>query len=185
LWKKYGIKYFWNSYFEDSGLYKNYSFNSYFSVPYSGWDASMPTPYYWRCKTRTGDIVHWRTTSTLELKDEKLWSYYFNDERLTDMVNNRNNIIIHSYPARVDSMSKFYSIKDGIIVANNEFNQALAKLSSYRQQEKIRLTTIREMMDYRTSVENISYEITDTGKIRISNFRENGHSWIIVFYRCK
>lgn len=169
LWKKYGIKYFWNSYYEDSNVYNEYSFNSFFSVPYSGWDEAMPTPLYWRNKTRTSDIIHWRTTSTLDPKDGSLWSYFFNDLRLTDLVNNRNNIIVHSYPARIDSTNGFYTIKDGLAFANEEFNQALSKLSSYRMQEKIWLTTIRDMLDYRTSLENISYEILSDGSVRLYN----------------
>lgn len=169
LWKKYGIKYFWNSYYEDSNVYNDFSFNSFFSVPYSGWDEAMPTPVYWRNKTRTNEIIHWRTTSTLDPEDGSLWSYYFNDLRLTDLVNNRNNIIVHSYPARVDSTNGFYTIKAGFAFANEEFNLALSKLSSYRNQEKIRLTTIREMLDYRTSLENISYEFLSDGSIRLYN----------------
>ena len=169
LWKKYGIKYFWNSFNEDSGIYKSYAFNSFFSVPYSGWDESMPTPLYWKNKTRTGDIIHWRTAGTLDPENGNLWSYYFNDLRLTDLVNNRNNIIVHCYPARVDSTNGFYVIKDGLVEANEEFNHALSKLSSYRSQEKIRLTTIRDMLDYRTSIENITYEIMPEGIIRIHN----------------
>ncbi len=169
LWKKYGIKYFWNSYYEDSNIFKDYSFNSFFSVPYSGWDDAMPTPIYWRNKTRTADIIHWRTTNTIDPKDGSLWPYYFNDLRLTDLVNNRNNIIVHCYPARIDSTNGFYNFKDGIVVANEEFNQALSKLSSYRKLEKIRLTTIRDMLDYRTSLENISYEIQPDGNIRLHN----------------
>lgn len=169
MWKKYGIKYFWNSYYEDSNVYNEYSFNSFFSVPYSGWDEAMPTPLYWRNKTRTSDIIHWRTTSTLDPKDGSLWSYFFNDLRLTDLVNNRNNIIVHSYPARIDSTNGFYTIKDGLAFANEEFNQALSKLSSYRMQEKIWLTTIRDMLDYRTSLENISYEILSDGSVRLYN----------------
>ena len=169
LWKKYGIKYFWNSFFEDSGLFSPYSYNSFFSVPYSGWDEAMPTPLYWRNPTRTGSIIHWKTTSTLDPADGSLWKYYFNDTRLTDVVNNRNNIIIHSYPARVDSTNGFYNIKDDVVIANEEFNQALSNLASYRNQEKIRLTTIREMLDYRTSLDNISYEINADGSIRVRN----------------
>ena len=169
LWKKYGIRYFWNSFFEDSAIYKDYSFNSFFSVPYSGLDDAMPTPVYWRNKTRTDDVVHWRTTSTLDPADGSLWSYYFNDLRLNDLVNNRNNIIIHCYPARVDSTNGFYVIKNNIISANEEFNHALQKLSSYRLMKKIWLTTIRDMLNYRTSIERISYHVNSDGSISLHN----------------
>ncbi len=169
LWKKYGIKYFWNSYFEDSKIYKDYSFNSFFSVPYSGWSEAMPTPLYWRNKTQTGDIIHWRTTDTMDPADGNLWSYYFSDLRLNDLVNNRNNIIIHCYPARVDSTTGFYKIKNGIVEVDEEFNKALSKLSLFRLNEKIRLTTIRQMLDYRTSLEDITFKILPNGNINLFN----------------
>ena len=101
--------------------------------------------------------------------DGSLWSYYFSDLRLNDLINNRNNIIVHCYPARVDSTNGFYTINDGIVKANEEFNSALSRLSSLRSQEKIRLTTIRDMLDFRTSIENISYEILSNGNIRLHN----------------
>jgi hypothetical protein len=169
LWEKYGIKYFWNSFYEDSGIYKNYSFNSFFSVPYAGWDDAMPTPETWKNKTRTGDIVHWKTTGTIDPPDTSLWNYYFNDQRLNDAVNNRTNVIIHCYPARVDSTNGFYYSKDGLIVATDEFNSALKKLSQYRTEKKIRLTTIREFMNYKELLNGIKFEITDGSKIKISN----------------
>lgn len=169
LWKKYGIKYFWSSYFEDSKIFKDYNFNSFFSVPYCGWSEAMPTPLYWRNKTQTGDIIHWKTTDTMDPADGSLWSYYFSDLRLNDLVNNRNNIIIHCYPARVDSTTGFYKINNGIVEVNEEFNKALSKLSLYRMNGKIRLTTIREMLDYRTSLEDITFKILPNGNIQLFN----------------
>ena len=169
LWKKYGIKYFWNSYYEDSKIFKDYGFNSFFSVPYSGWSEAMPTPLYWRNKTQTGDIIHWRTTDTMDPADGGLWPYYFSELRLNDLVNNRNNIIIHCYPSRVDTTSGFYKINNGIVEVNEEFNKALSKLSFYRLNEKIRLTTIREMLDYRTSLEDVTFKILANGNISLFN----------------
>ncbi len=169
LWKKYGIKYFWNSFFEDSDIYKSYNFNSFFSVPYSGWDDAMPTPLYWKNKTRTGDIIHWRTTSTMDPPDGSLWQYYFSEQRLNDAVNNRSDVILHCYPARVDSTTGFYSVRDGVVNADAGFNQVLSRLSQYRAQKKIRLTTVRELLDYRSSSEKISYEILPGGTVRIKN----------------
>lgn len=168
LWRKYGIKYFWNSFFEDSGIYSSFSYNSFFSVPYSGWDEAMPTPLYWKHPTRTGDIIHWKTVNTLDPPDGSLWDYYFNDVRLNDMINNRNDIILHCYPARLDSSTGFYDFRNGKVVVNDNFNKALAKLSLWRTEGKIRLVTIRDLLNYRTSLENISYEIK-SGDIVIAN----------------
>jgi hypothetical protein len=169
LWKKYGIKYFWNSFYEDSAPFKDYAFNSFFSVPYAGWDDAFPTPLYWRNKTRTGDIVHWRTNSTLDPADGSLWAYYFNDLRLSDAINNRDNVIIHCYPARVDSSNGFYVINKNVVTVNDEFNKALKKLSYFRQGERLRLTTIQGLLDHIIAAEKVSLSIENDGKIVIRN----------------
>ncbi len=168
LWKKYGLKYFWNSYYEDSGIYSAYSYNSYFSLPYSDWGDAFPTLAYWRNK-RTANIVHWGTMNTLDLPDGNLWSYLFSDERLTDMLKNKTDIIIHCYPARVDSTNGFYIFKDNVAVANSDFNTALNKLASYRNDSKIWLTTIRQCLDYRLLLEGIEMKILSDGKIQLHN----------------
>jgi hypothetical protein len=169
LWKKYGLKYFWNSYFEDAGVFRNFSFNSFFSVPYDGWGDAFPTPYYWRHPSRTKDIIHWRTTTTTDPPDGDLLAYYFTDQRLRDMIQNRDDIVIHCYPARVDSTTGFFRIKDGLAYASDEFNQLLARLSQQRRFNTIWLTTIRQMLDYRTSLENLSYDIEPDGTVNIHN----------------
>ncbi len=168
LWKKFGLKYFWNSYYEDSGEYSAYSYNSYFSLPYSDWGDAFPTLAYWRNK-RTANIVHWGTMNTLDLPDGNLWSYLFCDERLMDMVKNKTDIVIHCYPARVDSTNGFYVFKDNVAIANSDFNTALNKLASYRNDSMIWLTTIRQCLDYRLLLEGIEMKILADGKIQLHN----------------
>ena len=168
LWKKYGLKYFWNSYYEDSGIYSSYSFNSYFPLPYSDWGDAFPTLSYWRNR-RTGDLIHWGTMSTLDLPNGTFWSYLFCDQRLSDMVNKRCDVIIHCYPARVDSTNGFYVFKDNKAIVNPDFNNALKKLAEYRAASKIWLTTIRQWLDFRLSLEGIDMEVLPDGKLQIKN----------------
>jgi hypothetical protein len=169
LWKKYGIEYIWNSYFEDTNLFAPYAYYSFLTVPYSGWNESMPVPDYWKHPSRTGDLIHWRTSNTLDIADTMLWSYFFNDFRLNDLVNSRGTYIVHSYPARADSTTGFYDYSDSEITANRSFNEMLARLSDYRKAGKIRLCTIKDMLAYRTSLDNISYEFTGNGIVRLHN----------------
>jgi hypothetical protein len=103
------------------------------------------------------------------LHDGTLWSYYFSDQRLDDLATRRNDIIIHAYPARVDSTNGYYTFKDNLIIANDEFNKALERLSTFRAKQLIRLTTVEQLLDYRTSLENITYEILPNGVIRLQN----------------
>jgi hypothetical protein len=82
---------------------------------------------------------------------------------------NRNDIIIHCYPPRVDSSNGFYTIKNNVIEVQKDFDQALKRLNDYRMADKIWLTTIRDFLDFRTSLENVSYEIAGDGKVLIKN----------------
>lgn len=169
LWKKYGINYLWNSFYEDTNIFAGYGFNSFFSYPYSGWGDAFPVPLYWRNKTRTSDFVHWGTMSTWDPPDQSHWQYFFNNLRLNDLVNNRSSVILHSYPARVDSSSGYYSFTNGMAVANESFDAALKKLGAYRRQSKIWLTTIHEMLDYRLMLEKITFQVQDNGDIILIN----------------
>jgi hypothetical protein len=169
LWKRYGIKYLWNSFYEDSTIYAAYAYNSFFSVPYAGWSESMPVPLYWQHKSRSDSFYHWRTTNTMDPADGSLWSYWFDRVRLNDAVKNRSSVIIHCYPSRVDSTTGFYDYKDGEVSVNKGFDDVLQRLSDYREEGKIGLYTLKEFLDFRTSCENLSYEFPGNGIVRIHN----------------
>jgi hypothetical protein len=173
LWKKYGIRYLWNTFYEDTSIFSGYGFNSFFSFPYSGWGDVFPVPGYWRNKTRTGDFIHWGTMSTWDPPDANYWQYFFNDLRLTDLVNNRCEVILHCYPARVDSSSGFYAFQGGLAVSDPHFDEALKKLSAYRSQSKIWLVTVRELLDYRLLLEQVSCNIQPDGSVVVKNNGRN------------
>jgi hypothetical protein len=150
LFKKYQVNYFWNCYNEDSFLYKKYNFDCNIKQPYVGFGDFIPLPDY--CKQLiNGQIVYsWQANSTLFPKDGSLWNYFFNDQRLQNLINNFEVGINHCYPARVDSLTGFYdSDKNGKLIINAEFNKLLEKLAYHREKEisiqlplKILLTTI-------------------------------------------
>lgn len=168
LWKKYGVKYFWNNFYEDSGLYANSSFYSFFTTPYSGWDQTYPTPEYFR-NPLDRNFISWRTTFTLDPADGSLWNYYFNEQRLNDLVQSRGNCILHCYPARVDSTTGFYSYSGNTIVVNPEFDIILKRLKEYGDQGKIWLTTVKEMLDYRLKLESVVVEAGRSNSMIVFN----------------
>lgn len=168
LWKKYGVKYFWNNYYEDASLYSNTSFYSFFTTPYSGWDDAFPTPEYFANPVKK-DLISWRTTFTLDPADGSLWDYYFNEPRLNDLVYSRGNCILHCYPARVDSTTGFYSYNGNEIVVNSEFDKALSRLRNYGDNGLIWLTTVKEMLDYRLLLENVTIDYGRGSAIIVSN----------------
>jgi hypothetical protein len=171
LWKKYGIKNFWSSFYEDSSLFTPYNFYSSFSVPYEGWSQVFPIPEYWR-HHKTGNFIHWRTNNTFEPKTEVLWSYLFNVQRLEELFQHRTNVIIHCYPARVDSLNAFYTITDDEIRVNAAFENVLKKLSSLQKNGRLWIPTVSQLIEYSLKLENVilipnenkTYTVINNGK---------------------
>jgi len=169
VWKKYGLKYLWNCFFEDSAIYTPYAFNSSLTSPYPGWGEAFPVPDYWQHPTRSGNLVHWRTGSTTDFSDGSWWNYFFNDSRLNDLINQRGTCVIHCYPARVDSTNGFYMSNGSTLTANPEFNNLLSRISRYRDQGELYIATIRDLLDYRMALENVEYTLMPDGAVKLHN----------------
>lgn len=169
LWEKYGLKYFWNSFYEDSSPYSSFTFNSFFSKPYFGWGERFPYPVYWQHLTRTGNAYHWRTNSTTDFSDGRMWSYYFSDQRLNDLCFSRQTEIAHFYGPRVDSTNGFYRINERVIDIEPEFDMVLKKLNDYREKKKIWLTTISDYMDFQSKLDRLKITITPEGIVHVAN----------------
>ncbi|MEO8088593.1 MAG: hypothetical protein ABI763_17375, partial [Bacteroidota bacterium] len=91
IWEKYGLKYFWNSYYEDFVTDDSafFDFNGSQMHPYPGFGDAGPSPLYWRNPTRTGSFYSWMTRDLLEMPNPDSWMYHFSTERLNDFVTQR------------------------------------------------------------------------------------------------
>ncbi len=175
LWKKNGIRYVWNSFYEDVQADPRQSFYSFFPKPYPGFGQQFPRPVYWQHPTRSSNLYHWRTTSTIDPPDGNLWNYLFSEERLNDLCAQRYTEIIHCYPARVDSTTGFYSVSDGTIQVNQDFDKTLERLAAYRDNGRIWLCTIRSYMEYQQALDLLEYTFQKDGSIVLTN-----HSNMII-----
>ena len=146
IWEKYGVHYFWNSYYEDfvteDSLF--FDFNGSLMHPYPGYGDAAPAPLYWKHPTRTGNFYSWMTRDLLEMHDPESWNYHFSSERLNDLVQQRAVKFEHCYPAG-SIEGKGYWKKDSLnkIVITPQFEHALEQLSSYRDRGLINLTTVK------------------------------------------
>jgi hypothetical protein len=78
-------------------------------------------------------------------------------------------VVLLLYPARVDSSNGFYVINNNVVTVNDEFNKALKKLSYFRQEERLRLTTIQGLLDHIIAAENVRMNFSGDGKIIVRN----------------
>ena len=170
LFKNNQVKYFWNCYNEESALLGKYYFDNAIREPYYGYGDFAPLPDYCTHFVNHENVITWQASSLLQPKDAGTWSYYFNKNRFQDFINNYQVYIGHCYPARVDSSTGFYDRNEkNKFVINPNFNKLLRTLSEYKKSGNINVTTIRDFLNYNTSIENIDYKIIDTKNIHLTN----------------
>ena len=159
--KDNGIKYFWNCYFEDVPIYKDYDFYSFIGNPYVGFGDAFPTPEYWQHSSKAPGVYFWKTTTSLKPLD--YWEYFFSKQRLSDFVNNYQVEFNHCYPASIENNGFWIYGKENNIIVNPFFDNTLKTLDDYRNKGFINLTTVKDILSYWISLEDI----------KISNIQKN------------
>jgi len=170
LWEKYGVRYFWNAYYEDYFTFQGWKFGSSIEPFYSGFGDFMPKLDYWQHPTRSGEIIHWPTSTVLYFENEGLWDYFYNVQNLKEFVENWSVEMNHCYPAWVDPKKGFWTYNaDSVIVAQAGFNKTLERMAMLRDNQQLNVTTVKEFIDYQLLLENIDYQLMPDGRIKITN----------------
>lgn len=170
LWKKYGIKYFWNPYYEDYQTFLNRGFFGSIEKMYSGFGDYYPKPDYWKHPTQTNGFYHWPTFSVLYMGSEGLWNYFFSPHQFRVFVNDWAVEINHCYPAWTKPGKGLWKYAaDSTIVAMEGFNRTLALMQSLKQKGLLNVTTVREFLNYRLATQQVSYQMLADGRIKVTN----------------
>lgn len=170
IWKKYGIKYLHNAYYEELSTYKDWQFEGSLEKPYSGFGDFFPKPDYYQLLSRTENLYHWTTTSALFVKEPWLWDYLFNTKKIKSLVDNWYIEINHVYPAWVDPKKGMWTWdSDSTIIAQPGFNKSLETLAHFRDLGRLNITTVAEFLNYRIALDNIDYSILPDGRVKITN----------------
>jgi len=169
LWKKYGLKYFWNSYYEDYLTFMNWGFPCSVEQPYSGFGDFFPNPDFWT-NTRTPGIWHWASKSVTYVENDGLWDYKFSDNILNNFVHDWGVGINHTYPAWVDPAKGFWVYAtDSTLIAAKGFNRTLERMSKLKDEERLNVCTVEDFMDYQLALQLVSYQIQTDGRVKITN----------------
>jgi len=172
IWKKCGLKYFWNSYYDDFVTEDSafFDFNGSIMHPYPGFGDAAPSPLYWKSPTRTDNFYSWPTRDLLEMHDPEAWNFHFSTERLNDFVQQRTVKFEHCYPAGSTPGNGYWKFNsDNKIVIEPQFEKALEQLASFRDSGLINLCTVRELLDYWVACEKISFEYPGINTVKIIN----------------
>lgn len=170
LFGKYGVRYVWNCYYEDTGVFRNAEFNSELMIPHPAFGDARPAPDFWKHLTASGELLHFRTTGTLDPENGGWWNYFLAQKRLDFLAENRGVYFAHVYPARIDSSNGFYIWRDGHFRVDPEFDKALERLSRCRDQRKLYLTTVRDYLHYREQLDKVVYSTDENGFAVVSNY---------------
>ena len=170
LWKKYGIQYFWNPYYEDYQTFENWGFFGSMEKMYSGYGDFFPKPDYWQHPTRTNGFYHWPTASVLYIKSEGEWNYFFSPHQFNVFVNDWGVEINHCYPAWTKPGKGFWKYNsDSSIIAMEGFNRTLALMQQLKLQNVLNITTVQNFLNYQLAVEKVEYSVLPDGRINITN----------------
>ena len=182
-WGKNGIRYLHNAYYEEMNTFQNWQFPSSLEKPFSGYGDFFPKPDYYQHNSLTNNLFHWSTSSVLFINDPYMWDYLFNNDKIESMIENGYVEINHVYPAWVNQEKGMWTYdKDSVIIAHPGFNEALNKLSQQKMLGRLNITTIADFLDYRTSIDNIEYNINPDGRVQVSNnndYKISGLSMVV------
>lgn len=168
LWKENGVKYIWNSSYEDELPFNNYLFYNNFVRPYPGFGDAFPLPRI-SLHPSYPDILIWFTHYTTEHEEKWAWDYFFSQERLDKIVDFRDVFIAHIYAPWVEEYRGFWEIRDGKTVAKEGFNSALEKIARMRDQNLMLPTTIADYMKYQQQLRDLEYRVEKNGDVVLKN----------------
>ncbi|MBZ0241962.1 MAG: hypothetical protein K8F24_01990, partial [Bacteroidales bacterium] len=165
---KQGVRYFWNPYFEEVSPFAPWHFDGQLMQPYPGFSDAFPERDFAKIPGTASWL--WRTSGTLEVPQEGLWNYYFNNERLARIIRYNNIHVAHVYPAWAQETKGYWRFdEDGKIVAETGFNQALARIDSLHKSGQLLPTTVQQLLSYHEQSLELDYQINSDNSITISH----------------
>lgn len=130
---------------------------------------AFPTPLYWQFLTQTRDFYSWTTDYEKDytnLSDKKVGV----EKKLLDkLVSDWGVFINHGYYVRNSSEDGNLIVKNGKIVINPYFDKILGLMAKMRDDGDLYTTTIRDLLDYWTLTENVTFDYEQQGSIKIIN----------------
>jgi hypothetical protein len=172
IWEIYDTKYFWHYASEDGG-YEG------LDLLQSGISSNYRTPKIWKHPTVTGDFYSFATIPVTPRFLKGAWSDYINKTKLDKLISAWGVCILHTYPALTDRLFGIssggwdYSRKNKLIKVSDNFNSCLQLLAEYRDRGDLYLCTVRDIMNYWISLDNIALEYHVNGTITITNKNNN------------
>lgn len=169
LWKKYGIRYLWNAWYEEASPWNDFAFDGNFMIPYPGFGDAFPVPMVCRHPSFP-EAMLWGTTGTLEAPTDEVWDYLFQPKRMEKLIQNRSVYFAHIYPAWVKEGKGYWkSEADGNLVAMDGFNRALKTLQKLREKRLVLPSTVQQIVSHYEGLRQIRVEKISDHSLELFN----------------
>ena len=166
VWRRNGVRYLWNAAYEELKLFDEWNFGHYLQRPYPFFGDALPHPRYMKAPFDSNMLL-WTTDYTLEPGD--YWNYYLSQDILDNVVESRSAFINHVYSAWVTTARGFWDVEDGQIVAQDDMNQAFARIARLREKRLMLPTTVDKFLKYQEQLQNIDYQYDKDGNVVLTN----------------
>lgn len=169
LWKKHGIRYLWNAWYEEVSPWNDFAFDGHFMIPYPGFGDAFPVPMVCRHPSFP-EAMLWGTTGTLEAPTDEVWDYLFQPKRMEKLIQNRSVYFAHIYPAWVKEGKGYWkSDVDGNLVAMDGFNRALKTLQQLREKRLVLPSTVQQIVSHYEGLRQIRVEKISDHSLELFN----------------
>jgi len=130
---------------------------------------AFPTPLYWQHITQTRNFYSWTTEYEKDYSDLSEKKVDIEQKLLNKLVSDWGIFINHGYYVRNSKKDGNITEQNGKLVTNPYFDKILGIMAQMRDNGNLYVTTIRDLMDYWTLIENVSFDYMPDGVIYIRN----------------
>ena len=130
---------------------------------------AFPTPLYWQHPTRTGKFYLWTTEYDMQYRDLSLRKVKEEEVKLDKLISEWGVFINHGYFVRNIKNVDILIEDNGKFMINPFFDKMLENMGTMRDDGKLYVSTMRELMNYWIMTGNISFDFLPDGSVKLHN----------------
>jgi len=146
---------------------------------------SHPTPLYWQNPTRTNNFYSWATDYSQTYNDLSPKIVKRELVQLTNLVNDWGVFISHGYYVRKEPSNLLTKDQNDKWLINPYFDEILGLIAQKRDKGELYTTTVRDLLDYWTELEKISFDYLPSGEVSITNHNNVPINGLSIAVRAK
>ncbi|MDO9254582.1 MAG: hypothetical protein Q7U54_03645 [Bacteroidales bacterium] len=146
---------------------------------------SHPTPLYWQNPTRTNDFYSWATDYSQTYNDLSPKVVKGELVQLTNLVNDWGVFISHGYYVREYPSHLLIKDQNSKLHINPYFDEILGLIAQKRDKGELYTTTVKDLLDYWTKLDKISFDYLPNGEVSITNHNNMPINGLSIVVRAK